>query len=215
MHKIKTTYYAARFFLSILILEFPDDQRRMDSRVRNEPSCLRVTGSQPVTTPTDRPSEEHSSSGTWSTPREASHTADNTSDISCCDMFSFFDGGPADRLGYSNSGDSTGVEGSTVGDIQNGETLLTQDGTDLTWDLLGSRDRQAIILDAMREYQAGFEYGKLFSVYCVMSLCDRAEMQWEQTFDDLVALKQQQKLVLCETHDDYGKKFYGFFWGLR
>lgn len=215
IHKIKTTYYAARFFLSILTLEFPNDQRRMDSRVRNEPLCLRVTGSQPATTSTDRPSEEHSSSGTCSTPREASHTADNTSGIPCCGMFSFFDGDPADRLGYSNSGDSTGVEGSTVGDIQNGEALLTQDGTDRTWDLLGSRDRQAIILDAMRGYQAGFEYHKLFSVRCVMDLCDRAEMQWEQTFDDLVALKQQQKLVLCETYDDYGKKFYGFFWGLR
>lgn len=130
-------------------------------------------------------------------------------------MFSFFDGDPADRLGYSNSGDSTGVEGSTVGDIQNGEALLTQDGTDRTWDLLGSRDRQAIILDAMRGYQAGFEYHKLFSVRCVMDLCDRAEMQWEQTFDDLVELKRQQKVVLCETHDDQGKKFYGFLWGVK
>lgn len=213
--KIKTTYYATRFFVSILTLEFPHDRLRVDGRARDEASGLREAGGRSNTPCFDRPSAIANSTIAVDTARQDYCTSVNTSNPSCDGMFGFLGGDFLDGFGNPCGYESTATQGCIAKNLQSREATNKELKRDREWDLLEPRDRQAVILHAMWQYQAEFDYHQLFSVHLVMVLCDRPQMQWEQTFDDLVALKYQEKLVLCEAHDERGKKFYGFLWGVK
>jgi hypothetical protein len=215
INKIKKAYYAARLFASILTLEFPNDRQRVDSRSRAKTTDLREGSAEPDIIDLDRPCAIANTSSSIGTARQGGGTEANPSNPSCDGLFSFFDGDFIDGFGDTTGYDPTRSQGSLAQDLQSGKTAAQEVERDRGWDLLEPRDRQAIILNAMWQCQAESDYHELFTVRDIMGLCDRADMQWELTFDDLIALKQQSRVVIFESFDTFGKKFYGFFWGLK
>lgn len=213
--QIKYAYYAAVFALSVITSEFPYG-RRINRRVE-------------ITTPDlrDRNSTAYSPSPfgngttidkelTVGAIGQDGYVAPSTPNYSCDGLFSFFDGGVVDRLSGSDGDKPTGTTRPPVEDTQSRKVTASGIQLDCAWHELESRDRQAIILNAMWQRQAESEYHELFSVDDVIEMCDRPDtMTWDTTFEDLLALMGKSRISIFEFFDNHGKVFYGFYWGVR
>ena len=211
--KIKQAYHAARFSLSIITSEFPNDRRRMDGRPRNEPSYLRNADSQSVATHTDRSGEGYSPSSTCGTARTCSDATSGSSDDSCCGVLGGLNRDLAHRFGYSHSEDTSRAEGAITKDLQNRKDFSRKDEIDRAWDLLEQCDRQAIMLQAMWEKQWPSDAYELFTTNMVIELCDRKDMHWDIAFEDLIGLQKQGRLAIVEPFTE--KKLFPPCWWLK
>ena len=214
--KIKQAYHAARFSLSIITSEFPNDRRRMDGRPRNEPSYLRNADSQSVATHTDRSGEGYSPSSTCGTARTCSDATSGSSDDSCCGVLGGLNRDLAHRFGYSHSEDTSRAEGAITKDLQNRKDFSRKDEIDRAWDLLEQCDRMSNILTVLWQEEQMSRDRLLLTTSMVMEMCDIADQYWDLTFADLMALNRQDKICIKPIYkDDSYRYFLGFFWGLK
>jgi hypothetical protein len=204
--KIQTAYYATKFLASVIFWEIPHGHHRVVRKDIRDGVCganskasnrgVEADGiklAQPI-----RAQEEIGSS---------TETYD--------EFLGFWAGDLLDRLYGEDDQRSPSPQGSGTNDLQDApQTGLCLQGVG-EWDLLEPCDRQAIILDNMRERQSKTEDYRVFSTHDVVELCDRAA-EWETTFEDLICLSERRSVKINVVYNEHlGGKFIGLFWGLR
>jgi DNA helicase IV len=69
------------------------------------------------------------------------------------------------------------------------------------------------MLQAMWEKQWPSDEYELFTTNMVIELCDRKDIYWDITFEDLMSLKRQRKVEIVELFTE--KKLFPPCWGLK
>ena len=204
--KIQTAYYAARFFLQILLQEIPHGHNR--SARKNIRDKILVSN---IKSP-DRGVEASCDAAIGAVRVEE---ADISTPTPYDQFLGFWAGDVRDRFYNPDHAEPRIIEGSGSTDLQDGANSQRCVHKSGDWDLLAPRDRQAIILDAMRDRQSQFTHHVLFTARDVIEICDRADMHWDITFEDLCSLRKKEQVQIFDVYCDRDIKFYGLFWGLK
>lgn len=212
INAIKKTYYAAAFSFSVITSEVSYG-RRMDGGLGVKTSNLRATDSQSPEPSANVGSAIADEGIAIRTKGQSNHATSNAPNYSCDGLFGF--GDFIDGFGSPDGYESSTAPATASQDIQTRDAAHQEIQRDRAWDELEPCERQATILTALWQKQVESEYHELFSVHDVIELCDRADMDWSGTFDDLMSLKNKSKVTVFEVHDKHGKVFNGFYWGLR
>jgi hypothetical protein len=194
--KIGSAYHSARFLLSILKLEFPHvrPHRATGQYFRDGVH----TGDHAPTTPRSKKSSSRLFAATG-----VQEGLDNQAETSS-DILGFWTGDPLNRFLHTVNRKSGGTQGDRGKDLQDvAEVKHTAQGSG-EWDLLKPQQRQAIILDLMRECQAQVKDGvyHIFTTHDIVMLCDRPDTHWEIVFEDLLQLNREEKILIttfCNT----------------
>lgn len=204
--KIQTAYYAAKFLAAIVLQEIPYGYHTTAHK------DIRGTGCRTDNESTNRGVEADGDRSAESI--RGQETVGNTAPA-YDEFIGFWAGDPRDRFYDQNYQRSGSPQKCGDEDLRHEPRIQQslQKGGD--WDLLEPCDRQAIVLNKMREHQSKLDEYCIFSTHDVMQLCDRPDLQWSLMFDDLMTLDKKSLVQINIVDCDRTKKFYGFFWGLK
>jgi hypothetical protein len=210
--KVKKDYYATRFFLSVVFTLLPilfekESSNGIDGSahkgirdgIHNGDRESAAGGSQADSTRSVKSVRVSQKDGSTNSP--------------CDELAGFGTGDTLDRPHDKDDNEQRDLERICDEALQNETPPQQGVCRGSQWDLLTQGDRENIILEAMWAKQWPSDEYVLFTVHTVIELCDRQDMHWDLTFDDLMSLNRKGRVSLVEPFTE--KKLFPPAWGLR